>query len=242
MVFEEKCFFCRNVFSKKKNNSQIFWAEKCWNFKKDIFFQNKICFWQKLSVRQTAVHFQKRTRFVFFSLKYTLVPGIPQRYFLFFCNLNAYTEPRSNYYSSGSVHFHKWRKGTRKRWFLGWGREKILMFQIFWIIGLAPPNQRFFSVFNFNSMVAKSFFTLNFPPGQGLPFFFARKKHWRLNWGGAPLQYPPHGLALKLSPQNPSTSPALEVAPLSPIGNFPMQNFPIAKFPYRGIPYAPVKF
>ena len=76
---------------------------------------------------------------------------------------------------------------------------------------------------------------------------------------------PPHGLALKLSPQNPSASPVLEVAPLSPIGNFPMQNFPIGKFlmlqsgfrsgatspyrefpyaefPYRGIPYALVQF
>ena len=31
---------------------------------------------------------------------------------------------------------------------------------------------------------------------------------------------PPHGLALKLSPQNPSASPVLEVAPLSPIGIF----------------------
>ena len=71
---------------------------------------------------------------------------------------------------------------------------------------------------------------------------------------------PRHGLALKLSPRN---SPVLEVAPLSPIGNFPMQNFfigkfimaqsnfrsgasspyrefPYAKFPYRRIPYAPV--
>ena len=41
---------------------------------------------------------------------------------------------------------------------------------------------------------------------------------------------PPHGLALKLSPQNPSASPVLEVAPLSPIGNYPMQNFRIGKF------------
>ena len=62
---------------------------------------------------------------------------------------------------------------------------------------------------------------------------------------------PPQGLALKLSPQNPSASPVLEVAPLSPIGNFPMQNFPIGKFlmlqsgfrsgatfPYREFPYA----
>ena len=60
-----------------------------------------------------------------------------------------------------------------------------------------------------------------------------------------------HGLALKLSPQNPSARPVLEVAPLSPIGNFPMQNFPIGKFlmlqsgfrsgatsPYREFPYA----
>ena len=71
---------------------------------------------------------------------------------------------------------------------------------------------------------------------------------------------PPHGLALKMSPQNPSASPVLEVAPLSPIGNFPMQNFPIGKFlmlqsgfrsggtfpyagfPYRGILYALVQF
>ena len=40
----------------------------------------------------------------------------------------------------------------------------------------------------------------------------------------------PPGLALKLSPQNPSASPVLEVAPLSPIGNFPIA---IEKFPMR---------
>ncbi len=62
---------------------------------------------------------------------------------------------------------------------------------------------------------------------------------------------PPQGLALKLSPQNPSASPVLEVAPRPPIGDFPMQNFPIGKFlmlqsgfrsgatsPYREFPYA----
>ena len=73
---------------------------------------------------------------------------------------------------------------------------------------------------------------------------------------------PPNGLALKPSLQNPSASPVLEVAPLFPIGNFPMQSFPIigkflmlqsnfrsgatspyrefpyAKLPHRGIPYA----
>ena len=40
----------------------------------------------------------------------------------------------------------------------------------------------------------------------------------------------PHGLALKLSRQNPSASPVLEVAPLFPIGNFPMENFHIGEF------------
>ena len=37
----------------------------------------------------------------------------------------------------------------------------------------------------------------------------------------------PHGLALKLSPQNPSASPVLEVALLPPIGNFSTENFRI---------------
>ena len=40
----------------------------------------------------------------------------------------------------------------------------------------------------------------------------------------------PHGLALKMSPQNPSANQVLEVAPLFTIGNFPMQNFPIENF------------
>ena len=80
---------------------------------------------------------------------------------------------------------------------------------------------------------------------------------------------PPHGLALKLSPQNPSASPVLEVAPLSPIGNFlckispqenslyaspvlavapllHIENFSYVEFPYIEIPYrgkvAPVQF
>ena len=55
---------------------------------------------------------------------------------------------------------------------------------------------------------------------------------------GSIVNSPSHGLALKLSPQTPSASPVLEVAPLSPIENFPI----IAEFPCRGIPYAPVQF
>ena len=71
---------------------------------------------------------------------------------------------------------------------------------------------------------------------------------------------PPKAVATK-----PSASPVLEVAPLSPMGNFPMQNFRIGKFlmlqssfrsgatspsrefsfaefSYRRISYAPVQF
>ena len=51
----------------------------------------------------------------------------------------------------------------------------------------------------------------------------------------------PHGLALKLSPQNPSASPVLEVASLLPVGLSlalaPVQFWEVALLPYREFPY-----